>query len=131
MTEFVRAHAAVNEWVYSNVISDNQFWYLTDGRLSLAEGSALYQIYDLQRRAAERLARWREFAHTAQPSLLAPYRVHYVVLYRQRACASAACTDYGFNVLPAEFSAFESNPAYALAYSNSSFLVFELNPTSR
>jgi hypothetical protein len=123
---YIRDHTSPGEWVYSNIISDNQFWYLTNGRYSLTEGSVMYQIFDLQKRAANRLQSFRDFAISADRSIIAPYLVRYVLLYRPPACQTSSCYDYGFAYIPTNLNAFTANKLYEVAYSNPSFLVLRV-----
>ena len=122
VAEYIREHTTPNEWVYSNVISDNQFWYLTGGRYSLAEGSAMYQVYWLQQRAADRLKRFSEVARTGDVSLVDDYRVRYFVLLKGEECQLLDC--YGYGVYPANLSVFEARTDLAKVYENSSYVIF-------
>lgn len=123
--DFIRSHTKRGEWVYSNIISDNQFWFLTDGRYSLTEGSAMYQIYPLQRRAEARLESFRKFAQNSDSTAIDAYHVRYVLLYRETSCRTDACAGYGFAVIPASLNEFLKSNAYSMAFENASFLVFE------
>src|SRR6202030_885586 len=118
---YIRDHTAPNEWVYSNVISDNQFWYLTGGRYSLTEGSAMYQVYGLQQRAADRLRRFAELAKTGDLGLVDDYDVRYFVLLKG-ACYLFDC--YGYETYPADLGAFERRTDIAKVYENSSYAIF-------
>jgi hypothetical protein len=121
IAEYIRDHAAPDEWVYSNVISDNQFWYLTGGRYSLAEGSAMYQVYGLQQRAADRLRQFAELAKTGDLSLVDDYHVRYFILLKG-ACDLFDC--YGYAVYPADLAAFEKRTDIAKVYENNRYAIF-------
>jgi hypothetical protein len=121
VAEYIRKHTAPNEWVYSNVISDNQFWYLTSGRYSLIEGSAMYQVYGLQQRAADRLKRFAELAKTGDVSLVDDYHIRYFLLLK-KGCYLFDC--YGYAAYPAKLSAFESRTDLAKVYESRDYAIF-------
>lgn len=119
---YIEGRTRSGDWVYSNVISDNQFWYLSNGRLSLSEGSAMYQVHGLQERAAKRLADFRTFARTADMSLIKSHPVALIMLYKPERCESPSCRLYGYSVMPASLSAFRQG-AYDVEFENRKFLI--------
>jgi heme exporter protein D len=121
VAEYIRNHTAPNEWVYSNVISDNQFWYLTGGRYSLAEGSAMYQVYSLQYRAAARLKRFAELAKTGDVNLVDDYQVRYFLLLK-KGCYLFDC--YGYAAYPPNLSAFETRTDITKVYESRNYVIF-------
>jgi hypothetical protein len=123
---YIRAHTASNEWVFSNIISDNQFWYLSAGRQSVTEGSVMYQVYDLQRRAAARMREFARFSETSRSTIVDSYAIHYILLYKYCACTTSGC--YGFNVLPTKVGAFEDNSGYSKVFENREFVIFSRRP---
>jgi hypothetical protein len=124
--QYIRAHTAPNEWIFSNIISDNQFWYLSAGRHSVTEGSVMYQVYDLQRRAADRLREFAQYSETARSSVLDSYPIRYTLLYKYCHCATSGC--YGYNVLPTKVAAFEVNSAYSKVFENREYVIFRRGP---
>ncbi|MBV8755471.1 MAG: hypothetical protein JO328_21665 [Hyphomicrobiales bacterium] len=121
---FIRAHTLRGEWVFSNVSSsDNAFWFLTDGRYSLMEGAAIYQLYFLQKAAASRMHDFAVFARTADPELISPYGTRYVLLYKQAECMLPQC--YGDRILSTDFAAFANSPVFSRVFENELYVVFE------
>ena len=119
---YIQTNTKPGDWVFSNIISDNQFWYLTRGRYSLLEGSAMYQVYDLQKRAAFRFDKFAQFAETAEISKVANYDLGHVLIYKYCQCVTQSC--YGFNVIPSDRDKFDSNPDFYRAYENSEFIIY-------
>jgi hypothetical protein len=123
---YIREHTRPGEWVFSNVISDNQFWYLTNGRYSLGEGSPMYQVYPLQRRAARHLQQFKAFALTADPEIIASYHVRYLLLLTQDSvCGAEGCMEFGFNMMETNLPAFDASPAYSAVFSNPKYRVYK------
>jgi Domain of unknown function (DUF7024) len=119
---YVRDHTAPGEWVFSNVVSDNQFWYLSGGRYSLAEGSVMYQVYELQKRAAARIVQFAHFAETANAALIDSFGPRLIMLYKYCKCRTPSCL--GYHVLPTRIGAFAENPGFAKVFENGEFIVF-------
>jgi hypothetical protein len=119
---FVIDRTSHGELVYSNVISEGVFWYLSSGRLSLFDGTNMYQFYFLQRDATRRMRRFADFATTANMEDVAGYDFKYLVLYKRAEC-DAIC--YGDVVVPTDFGRFAGNPLFRLLFDNSAYSVFE------
>jgi hypothetical protein len=118
--EYVEQNTSPNDWVFLNVLSDNQFWYLSSGRYSLLEGSAMYQVYHLQKRAADHINLFRKFALTSDLSLLDGYNVRYFIIAKHHIKAL-----FG-EVVPTDFKAFNDNQALIKVLENADFYVFKI-----
>jgi len=121
VSQYIRDHTTQGDWVYSNVISDCQFWYLTDGRYALTEGSAMYQVYSLQQRAADHLKVFADVAKTGDITLVNDYSIRYFVLYKQNICDSEC---YGYAVYGADVDAFAARSDLVKVYENGNYVIF-------
>lgn len=110
------------EYVYVNMLSDNQFWYLSNGRMSLLEGSAMYQVYGLQRPAADRIQQFRQFARTGDLALLGDRSVRLVLLHKRDECVPPAC--FGFAIAHARLDAFSGDPRFERVMENDDFVAW-------
>jgi hypothetical protein len=120
---FIRERTEPGEWVYSNIVSDNQFWFLSKGRYSVLEGSAMYQVYSLQRRAARRIEQFRKVAQTGDTGPLEAYeKLRYLLIFKRDNCSYPAC--FGFNVFPAINLMGAGRPDLERVYENPHFVVY-------
>ena len=123
---FIRANTEPGEWVYSNIVSDNQFWFLSEGRYSVLEGSAMYQVYSLQKRAAMRLDAFYQVMQTSDARSLHPYNIRYLMLFKPNNCRYPAC--YGYNVISADkFIAAAKSPEFEKVYEDPEFVIYHLD----
>jgi hypothetical protein len=121
---FVRDRTSVGELVYSNVLSEGMFWFLSNGRVSILDGSSIYQLYTLQRNAARRIRRFADFATTVNMADVAGFNFKYVLLYKRMHCGTdRAC--YGEPAFVADLTRFENNPGFRLVFDNNVYTVFE------
>jgi hypothetical protein len=123
---FVRDHTRPGEWIYSNIISsDNYFSFFTSGRFSLLEGPSIYQQFTPIRQAAQRIRTFTAFAESTDTASLAPYGARYVVLYTNSDCQRAyGC--YGEDVFSTNLALFASSPAFRRVYENRDFIIYRL-----
>ena len=119
---FVEDRTGFGELVYSNVISENIFWFLSSGRLSLLDGTNMYQFYFLQRDAVHRMRRFEDFASTLNMSDVVGFDFKYLLLYKGKDCDTLC---YGDVVVPIDFNKLVGNPLFERVFDNSAYAVFE------
>ena len=97
IASFVRANSGPIDWVFSNVISESRFGFLTAGRNSLLDAVTAGVPIPEQKAAATRLREFARFARTADHEYLGRDDVRFFVLYstlsaaRSRAMATVLC----------------------------------------
>jgi hypothetical protein len=119
---FVRDRTSVGELVYSNSVSENQFWFLSDGRVSLLDGTSIYQLYFLQRSASRRIVRFSRFARTADMNDVSAFPFKFALLYIGTSCP-ALC--YGDPVYPPNLQKFDADPNFRRVFENASYVVYQ------
>jgi hypothetical protein len=110
--------------IYSNLMSEGTFWYLSNGRVSLLDGTSIYQLFWLQRDAARRLVKFADFARTANMDDLEGFNVKYVLLFKGKDC-NVLC--YSDPVFTTDISHFVGNPRFTQAFENSAYVILKVN----
>lgn len=119
---FIRDRTAVGELVYANVLSEDLFWFLSSGRVSMFDGTSIYQLYFLQQDSARRVRRFANFALTADLEDVQGFNFKYALIYTGKKCGEAC---YGFPVFSADLHRFARNPLFKVVFENSVYVVFE------
>ena len=120
--QVVRDHSNVGDWVFSNVPSESQFWFLTAGRHSLLDGGSIFQLYYVQKAAARRIKQISKFAETADPKYLAGYPFNLIVLYKSAALGTLV--SYGDPPVPTDMSAFAVSTQFEKLWENKYYAIY-------
>jgi hypothetical protein len=115
----VRDYTNVGDWIYSNVPSESQFFFLTSGRHSLLDGGSIFQLYYVQKSAARRIKQISKFAETADLKYVENYPFNLVVLYK-----SANADTSVFPPVPTNFSAFAASPQFEQLWENDYYAIY-------
>ena len=119
---FVRDRTSIGELVYSNLLSEDLFWFLSSGRISLLDGTSIYQLYLLQKESARRIRQFADFAITADMEDVEGFNFKYLLLYKGGICGKVC---YGDQIFLANLGRFEEDPRFRLVFENAAYVVFE------
>jgi hypothetical protein len=122
---YVRDRTAVGDLVFTNLFSEDTFWFLSSGRYATLDGVAMYNLTDVQRPAIRRIRLFRKFLETADLSLVADYDFKYLLLYRKPIYSDYApdLVNYGDPQFVTNFSAFAANQFFKQVYANPYYVI--------
>jgi hypothetical protein len=118
----VRNHTNVGDWVYSNVMSESQFWFLTSGRQSMLDGGSIFQLYSVQKSAARRIKQIATFAETADLKYVEGYPFELVILYKSPKLGSLV--SYGDPPVPTNLAAFDASMQFEKTWENRYYVIY-------
>jgi hypothetical protein len=123
VADFVGANSDPGDWVFSNVISESRFGFLTGGRNSLFDGMPTRVSSSEQTASAARLAEFARFARTADPRYLGKAKISLIVLYKHADCRMLAC--YGERLVPTDLAAFARRADLTNVLENDDYVVYQ------
>jgi hypothetical protein len=123
VADFVGANADPGDWVFSNVISESRFGFLTGGRNSLFDGMPTRVPSPEQTASVGRLAEFARFARTADPRYLGKAKINLIVLYKHADCRMLAC--YGERLVPTDLAAFARRADLTNVLENDDYVIYQ------
>jgi hypothetical protein len=120
--DFVRVNSDPGDWVFSNVVSESRFGFLTAGRNSLFDGVQTGVPSPQQRASAGRVREFARFARTADPHYLGEAEIRFFVLYKHADCRMLAC--YGEQLVPTDLTAFARRADFSNVLENGDYVVY-------